>query len=720
MPDGSGAGGPPDNEYLVFRANARDIERAFLAGLAPAPPLDIPVWAEEHIKFPEGSPCEGEFRLTTAPYIEEILRAAEPDSGVTDISVPKCVQSSGTTAADIILAARLTTATIPAMVVHPTVGQFQEWAESKFWKMARASSVLDPEPEDDEPPGALLAQTGRTEGGSTRKKIKWKRGSTILGAGAESPATLRQHTIRLLIRDDIDGWSLDAGGEGDPLALSEGRLTTYREMLLALAVNISTPLVLRGSRVLSLYGQSDQGRYYMGCTDCGARTDFDWEDVQRNPVPPYECHVVCPVCGVRHYSANKRKMIAKASGAGWIATRERDGVKPPKTIKDDTEWERWRTRDMGPWAAHRGFWITGMISRFLNWDRIAREEDAAAGDPKAEMVFQNNYLGRGYDVKTLTPDWEVLAARARNTGFRRGVPVWGPLVFTLSVDVQRDGLYFLAKGYNANEEAWYLDYGFIAGETAEPGTGAWTGLTNIAERGVALPGGAVRDFDIEVVDSNYNTDAAKAWVRVRGARAIAINGEAGWGKPIIYRATESDLKASGKRRRYGGVKIWHVGTYPAKAVLVARYAKTLEATDETGPPRGFCWFPEDAEEAFFRQLTAEYVHEETLKSTGLTRSTWKARGDNHWFDCDVYSLAGLDKLGARAGKRGSWSDDDWAIRERDIRAAIEAAGGQPDLFDIGRAIPPKPDTPGEPRSHAGDSQSRLPAALARQARLGRR
>ena len=70
------------------------------------------------------------------------------------------------------------------------------------------------------------------------------------------------------------------------------------------------------------------------------------------------------------------------------------------------------------------------------------------------------------------------------------------------------------------------------------------------------------------------------------------------------------------------------------------------------------------------------------------RQIWVARGDNHWFDTDVQSVCLLEYIGARRGRRGSWSDQQWEDRRADIEALIEAArGDQDDLFDRPASAP---------------------------------
>ncbi|MBG36928.1 MAG: hypothetical protein CMH92_14110 [Oceanicaulis sp.] len=714
MPDGSS----PQSEFTpdpafasdpayVFTMNALAVEAAALDALAPPPPFDPGSWAEAHIRFPEGSPKPGPYRHTTAPFLVEPLARLSPEDPCQDVVMIKCAQSGGTVTADLFLAGVLSNLRAPAMMIQPTLGQAKQWAENKFWPIIEASPALGGDAEQGII-GSVLPRSARTEGGSTGLKIRFMNGSYLMLAGAESPNTLRQHTVRFLIRDDISGWEEDAGGEGHPIAISDKRVDLNYALGLAKKFDISTPLILRGCVITAKYEASSRGRWYMGCVHCEARFDLRIEDMQiAENGPPWNVRYDCPACGCEHTHADKRAMNARGI---WIHTREIDGVKPPRVIATEEEAQRWLTRDLGVYAMRPGFWITGEMNPFLTWEMLAQKQADAKGDPKAEMVFINLDLGRPYEVETLTPDWEKLYAR-RTTEFSKGEGAWGPLVFTLTVDVQRDGLYYLIKGYDAEERGWYLDWGFLAGETAEAFKGAWPKLDVVAQRGAPLPGGAQIRFDGIGVDGRYNTDAVHKWVaRNHHLGAKVLVGDPGWTKPLIARTEQKEVGKTGKKKKYG-LKVWHTGTWPAKQILVTRYARTLDKIGEAGPPPGVCFFPGEAEEALFQQLTSEYLKEERSKSTGYVRQIWVARGDNHWFDTDVQSVCLLEHIGARRGRRGSWSDQQWEDRRADIEALIEAArGDQDDLFDrpsIGPA--PKADVPG--------SESKRESVMARLGRL---
>jgi phage terminase large subunit GpA-like protein len=199
--------------------------------------------------------------------------------------------------------------------------------------------------------------------------------------------------------------------------------------------------------------------------------------------------------------------------------------------------------------------------------------------------------------------------------------------------------------------------------------------------------------------------------------AIVTKGDPGWGADIIKLARRTEVSQTGRKKKYGE-RVWHISTWSAKGALIARYYRSVEvgAIDETGVPKGYCWLPMNVDEAFCRQLTSEFLHSERRKIDNLLVRKWvvKSGEENHLFDCDVISFAGICYLGARApGDRGSWTLEDWVEREERVRAMLDR--DQQDLFDHARR---RPSAPAESAAIPAKS-SELPSALLRMAQQNR-
>ena len=586
----------------------------------------------------------------------------------------KASQSGGSAAAENWIGFIMHKAPGPAMYIGPTVKAAKDWRVEKLDPTIAATDVLNPLKG-----GVVSPQKSRSGDGSTADRVRFKGGFLLL-AGANSAATLRQHSIRYMVRDDRGGWPADAEGEGDPKSLSDQRLKTYRSFGLSKVFDISTP-VDKGSDIDREYEATDKRRYYVACLGCGAISDLVWEDIAKNPDPPYHCRWRCPLCRREHVETDKPEMKRPERGACWIPTApDANGVVPPKTIRPE-EIARWRYRDCGRYTP--GYHLTGEIAAFERWENIAKAEAEAGDDPERIKPFVNTVLGRPYEAKGEGPPWESLSAR-READWRRGEAPAGALYFTLAADVQGDGIYWERLGWGPRKECWVVDYGYLSGATDAPLEGAWPKLDAVVDRGFRLASGARVADDLIGVDSGYNAEAVYEWVR-RRHNALALKGEDGWSKPAIFDARSAEVRKSGfsagKVRRFG-LKVWLIGTWGLKGALMVYLARTPRE-DKSGFPTGYHHFPADAEEEYFRQLVAEYVRVESGK--GGPERVWARRGPNHWLDCHVYNLALTHHAGLWA-----WDEARWETRAAEIAALAQTSA--PDLFD-GDAAAMRPALP---------------------------
>jgi phage terminase large subunit GpA-like protein len=535
-----------------------------------------------------------------------------------------------------------------------------------------------------------MPQKSRSGEGSTSERIRFLGGFLNL-AGANSAASLRQHSIRYMVRDDRSAWTDNADGEGDPKDLSDARLKTYRIFGMSKVYDVSSPK-FEGADIDADYQRSDMRRFYMACKACGDLSDIVFEDLVHNDVAPYRTHFVCPSCGVEHFEHDKHEM---AAAGAWIPTRPdpETGEVPPKTIAAD-EIEAWRSRDTGVHLIV-GFVITGEMSVFERWDNLVARSKEAGDDPAKLQPFQNSDLGRPYKPKTDVPEWETLSSR-REGDWQRGTAPAGVLYVTLTADVQGDGIYWAYLGWGPNKQVWHLDAGFCAGHTDVAFEGAWPKLDAVADRGIAFGGQRFRVApDMIGVDSGYNSEPVYAWVK-RRHNALALKGEDGWTKLPIARAQSPEVRktglSAGKAKKFG-IKVWLVGTWGIKGALMVYLSRTAKEGD-SGLPVGFQHYPADTEEEYFRQLVSEYVITDTVNGNKVRK--WKARYANHWLDCNVYGWALTHFAGL-----WNWDDSQWEKRARELAEMMASA--EPDLF--GPSITAVP-------SAAPVEASELPAAKA--------
>jgi terminase, large subunit len=77
--------------------------------------------------------------------------------------------------------------------------------------------------------------------GKTDRKIEWQGGGFLLPLGAQNANKLRSIPVRVLLRDEVDGWPERVGKDGDPIKLSEDRTAAFESN--RKICDLSTPLI---------------------------------------------------------------------------------------------------------------------------------------------------------------------------------------------------------------------------------------------------------------------------------------------------------------------------------------------------------------------------------------------------------------------------------------------------------------------------------------------
>ena len=202
------------------------------------------------------------------------------------------------------------------------------------------------------------------------------------------------------------------------------------------------------------------------------------------------------------------------------------------------------------------------------------------------------------------------------------------VVLVAGVDVQDDRLACEIVAYGSGEESWSIYYEEIYGDPS--GSEIWQDLDFVLSQTFEHPKHGDMIIRSTCIDSGgHYTQQVYNYVKHRsGKRIYAIKGMGGEGKPIIGRPSKNNI---------GKINLFPVGTDTAKELLFARLKIT-----QTGP--GYCHFPLDRGEEYFRMLTAEKKVIRYFK--GRARREWvKTRQRNEALDCRVYAMAALQVMG---------------------------------------------------------------------------
>lgn len=642
---------PTPYAHEALGANAVRIDRAFAAGLRPPPRIDVSDWAAEHREFPDDAPIPGQWTRESAIYTVEIMNKLAPHHPASVVTIMKCAQSSGSVTAENWIGYVSDVAPGPMMYVQATITAAKDWLAEKFWPMVEASKRLNPDRD-----GTIMPKRSRDGKGTTALRVRFKRGGWMLIAGANSAATLRQHSIRYVIEDDLDQFPDDLDGQGSPESMVDARLTVFAKLGISKRLKISTPTNKGASKSEAAYLASDQARFYLKCRQCGDRFDPDFSDLEWPKREPKKVWLNLPCCGERAYHWEKELMSLVD---GWLPCVEIAGVKPPRVLSED-EFQQWRVRDVG--GLEPGYHITGEITALMDWATLVGTFEEAQGDVNKLRGWTNLKRGYSFALKGDAPPAESLQV-LREQDWGKGQLPWGPVVFTLGCDIQGDGIYVEVLGWAFGLENWSLDHRFLPGATDVPGQGAWALLEAYAQQTFTLPGGKSYGLDQIVVDAGYNTEAAKAFCR-RSPKRIPIFGREGWTLPILGRGQaihfETGKNNRRKRKKKAGDDAYLVGTYGAKysfhGFLRASIKQAEAELKGERPPamRGRIHFGRDADAPYFDMLTSESCVVEVKAK--IPRRVWKVEPgrQNHWLDCRVYNRAAAEALALDTKSEGDW------------------------------------------------------------------
>lgn len=658
---------------------------AFAAGVAPSPQLTVAEWAEQHRVVPDKSAYAGKWRNDVFPPLVEIMDRLSPHDRANRVTVLKAAQMA---LSEVLANVAMTYVDIDPcdiIIVHPTRDGVRDWDVEKFQPAIDATARVK---------AKIRAAKARDGEGSTNRRKRFL-GGDILLLGANSAAGLRQHSCRVLLKDDWSGWPLNVDGQGDPDRMAEARLDSWRHTGRWKAAQISTPTIVGSCRTTKAYDAADhKGRWLVACPDCGHEQELrffpDKEGrggLRYQPAAPHDPHYVCAACGSLIPERDKNRIVR----AG-----------------------RWTWDHVNLEGTHWAFRLSKVISPSEPWEGLVAKWVSAQGDPEAEKAFWNLDLGEAWEEKGDAPAWELLKKRAEPYPVGRILPP-GAWLVTIGCDVQGASIYYEAVAWGPGRESWSVDAGQIIGDTAEdPATGeVWRTLAELYHRQWRLPSGREMAADMMAIDAGFNTDQVVGFTRGK-PYAMAVKGAPGWDRAVFAKAAARQDKSYQGKVKKRGAAIWPVHVWSLKGELYANLRK--EATSEGLPP-GYCHFPESHPDAYYQQLTADYLHQSEHK--GRLVNEWRTRGENHWHDCRIYARAALYRAEQRNdlvyGDAAAWAR---LIARRggtapaqgelpiDVTAIARAAPSAPVLPQAARPAEPPPPAPVAVPSY------RPPAALA--------
>lgn len=611
-----------------------------LADLVDVPAREAPsVWASKNFRVPDG-PLAGElWDPDLTPWWQEVVDALGPDSDVNKVVVKKGAQSGATVAGLIFLAHSIVFDPCRMMVVQPT--------DSLLTKFSRGK--LQPSIDKCAPLKRLVrSQTSRSAAGSTTY-IKAFPGGELNLALASSVNDLSGDTVKKILKDEVDRYPEDVGGEGPPSKLIESRRKTFSLTGDWKEFAISTPTIKGASEIDADFEAGDQRYWNIRCPDCRKIGRVLFKQLRGVHTGDAAPHYIMECCGVVQTERKMRRVIARAKeeGGGWVVEN--------------------------PGAPHRSYHFDDLTSPFEEWSKICQLAKDAEGDPAKEASFVQRTLALAYEAKGDAKDHALLMERRED--FPRGVIPPDGLLLTAFADVQHNGIWVMVMAWGFDKQSWVVEAKFLPGDTTDHHSGAFAALhEEVYARDWPDAWGRSRRLDAMGIDSGDNQDgrahAVYLFARTRHG-VFATRGVSGWSAPALGTPSRKQVFVGGKRS--GGVDVWPVGTWSLKSVWYTNLEKdTLRDGRPIAIP-GAVHFPLWADEQIFIQITAEFL--DTKRINGRPHQEWKPIGKrpNHLLDCAVGNMAM-----AEAALISGRTPEQWAAlaRERGLPEKMS----EPSLF----------------------------------------
>ena len=544
----------------------------------PPPDLKLSEWSDRYRKLsPESSAEAGQWNTSRAEYQREIMDTFN-DPNIERIVVMTSSQVGKT---EIILNAigyYIDQDASPILVVQPTLQMGQAFSKDRLSAMIRDTEKLKDKVKD-----ARSRDSGNT---TMHKKFA---GGHITIVGSNSASGLASRPIRILLMDEVDRYELSAGSEGSPIALAVARTKTFWNRKIFMC---STPTVKGLSAIESAFEESDKRYYYVPCPECEHKQVLKWKNVVWEEDKPETATYACEECGSVIEESKKQWMLKHGE---WRATNESSNT--------------------------AGFHISELYSVWSTWSQMATNFLEAKKNPETLKTYLNTSLAVSWEEQGDAVEYDTLLQR-RLSYDKTTVPE-EVLVITAGIDTQKDRLECQLVGWGKNYEAWVLDYKIFWGDPNA--INVWQELDNYLKKRYKTESNRVIPISCACLDSGgHHTNQVYQFTKPRQARRIfAIKGLSTAGKPIVNRPT---FVGKNKAVLYG------VGTDTAKEAIFARLSTDPESTT--------LHFPNDVDEEYFKQLTAEKRVTKWLR--GKKSLVWKQiRPRNEALDTLVYNFAAI-------------------------------------------------------------------------------
>lgn len=548
------------------------------------PDFRLSEWARDHFRLStEDSGEPGKFE--PIHFQEEILDSMG-DHETEEVDCIKGAQIGWTTMLKIKQAFFIVVRRWNQLCINPTIDMAMTYAKDRFAPMVRDVEIL-----------RALQTSGKSRDSNNTILHKNFQGIHITFAGANSPASLASRPVPCVDFDEPDRYPLSAGEEGDPTSLGIKRTARFPNRKIVFG---GTPTIEGRSVTQLREAQSDQRRWFVPCPECGARQIQRWGErgvpggVQWEPGRPGTARYQCSGCA-----------------ALW------------------TDSERWDVNALGVWhptnpagkPGRRGYHAWEVMYPGSSLEEIVDGFLEQKKTPEKLQVWVNTTLGECWK-RQVSDEIDANPLKARRRDYYQGQDLpEGPVLLTGSVDVQKDRLEVLIRGWGRGEECWGLEHFVILGDPTSPAP--WEALDTHRARVWRTSHGIRIQVARWFVDSGNWTEHVYRYVEARRMESVmAVKGRGGQGEPLTM---------PGRAKGHPKVPLVILGTDTAKDILNRRLS-----IQEPGP--GYYHFPTTFSDRYIEQLGSEVRD---------ARGRWspKAQGVlTEGLDLELYAHGALNSL----------------------------------------------------------------------------
>lgn len=451
-------------------------------------------WARENRTYPPSAGVPGPRKPELTPYKIDVARAAAAGHHrrVVDMSG---AQMGKTDAILDCIGHRLDQRPAPILYVGPNKQFLTEQFEP------RIMALLDEAP-------TLMRKVAR--GKRMTKTRKTVAGVPLRLAHGGSSTALKSDPAAFAIIDEYDEMLANVKGQGDPLGLVEARGDTYADFVVLVS---STPSrggsdterdnksglefwkVLPGdeieSAIWTLWQQGTRHHWCWQCPHCGdwfipRFRNLQWPKDSTPAQARKTAFLLCPAENCGGIIEEKHKAAMNETGR-YVA--------PGQWIDGDSA-----TQGEPPESSTISFWVSGLASPFVTFGQRAEAflNAALTGETDKIQTVINAGFGElwapgGGDAP------EVMEVHRLKIPYKRGDVPNGVVAITAGIDVQKNSLYFVVRGWGHRGTSWLIQHGQLWGPTAEPDV--WLQLEDLLdERHAGLP------IKLALIDSGFRPD----------------------------------------------------------------------------------------------------------------------------------------------------------------------------------------------------------------------